>query len=113
MLVDEGKAKISKAAFLQAEDRYSKYRLRSLQDEWIVEYPSLLEFSHLLKKKPQIFAISDMDPKVTSEFCLEYAISNLYKADSISVAARELAEAQRSVMDFREVSATLHETAPK
>jgi hypothetical protein len=40
----EGKAKITKQALWDAEGRYSKYRLRSLQDEWVVEYPSLIEF---------------------------------------------------------------------
>jgi hypothetical protein len=96
----EGKPKITKSALLAAEERYSKYRLRSLQDEWIVEYPSLLEFTHILKRRPPIFAISDIDPGETAEFCLAYAISNCEKTDALSLAAQDFAEARTTVPDL-------------
>jgi hypothetical protein len=96
----EGKARITKHALSEAEGRYSKYRLRSLQDEWIVEYPSLIEFSHLLKKQPRTFAITDVNTVEVADYCLAYTITNCEKDDSLSTWARNVAEGRDEPAQF-------------
>lgn len=47
-----GKPTITKEMIRDGEGVYSKNRLRSLQDEWISDYPSLVDCAVLLKQRP-------------------------------------------------------------
>lgn len=88
----EGKATITKTMVLTAEGEYSKNRLRSLQDEWITDYHSLIAFSTILKKKPKQFRLEELDRAELEQFCLDYSVSNPHRGDLLSVSAFVFAE---------------------
>jgi hypothetical protein len=96
----EGKAAITKTILFKAEALYSKYRLRSLQDEWITEYPGLIELSSLLKKRPCNFSIQDLDREEVKDLCLRYAVENFDRADQLSLSARTVAESGVGIEEF-------------
>jgi hypothetical protein len=76
----------------QGEGVYSKNRMRSLQDEWINEYPALIECSALLKQQTKAFRLNTIPREEVEEFCLNYAISRHSYSDLLSVQARAVAE---------------------
>ena len=43
-----------------AEADYSAMRFRSLGDEWVADYPTLLKCASLLKKRPASFSVGDI-----------------------------------------------------
>jgi hypothetical protein len=96
----EGRATITKEMLFAAEGVYSKYRLRSLQDEWVSEYPSLIEFTHVLKKQPRVFTIGQVDMADVGEFCLVQAVTNCEKTDVLTGGAREVAEGRLPIVEF-------------
>jgi hypothetical protein len=53
-----------------AEAQYSQLRFRSLGDEWAADYPELLDVSDLLKRRPQLFPISDLSESDLEKLCL-------------------------------------------
>lgn len=99
----EGKAIITKTNLMTAEEEYSKKRLRSLQDEWIADYPSLHDFAFLLRKQKKTFKISDLDKQYVEEFCLSYGVKYPDKTDLLSSQAKEIAEGNARAETFLEV----------
>lgn len=91
---------ISKTHLFAAEQDYSKYRLRSLQDEWYADYPYLIEFSYILRKKPKHFRISDISTQEIQEFCLQYVIDHSDKTDRLSTLSRQYIELDMSETNF-------------
>ncbi len=89
-----GKATITRELIVNGEGTYSKNRLRSLQDEWISDYPSLIECSSLLKQKPKAFRLNSFLREDVEEFCLNYSIDNRgrSRADLLSVQANAVAD---------------------
>lgn len=88
----QGCPTITKTMLFAAEGTYSKNRLRSLQDEWFADYPSLIDFTSVLRKQPSHFEIGEIDRRKVEEFCLNYHISNYDKKDELSSCAKNLAE---------------------
>jgi len=88
-----GKPTITQTMILSGEGVYSRDRLRSLQDEWVVDYPSLLESASLLKQRPKTFRLDSIERDEVEEFCLEFASTNIGSNDLISAHARAVAEA--------------------
>jgi hypothetical protein len=70
-----GRAALTKEMVFEGEGIYSKNRMRSLQDEWISDYPSLIDCSALLKQRPNTFRISAIPQEQVEEFCLEFSVS--------------------------------------
>jgi hypothetical protein len=97
----EGKPTITKTTLLSAEGLYSKYRLRSLQDEWITEYPGLIDFSHILKKRPSIFSLAEIKSEDLQDLCLRYSLDNFDRNDQLSGAARTVAESGSQIEEFK------------
>lgn len=90
-----GKPMLTTEMVFLGEGSYSKLRMRSLQDEWISDFPSLIECSTLLKQRPFSFKISTIPQDEVEEMCLNQSIKN---ADSFS--RRDLLSAQaRAVVD--------------
>lgn len=54
----------------EAEGEYSRGRLRSLADEWIGDYPDLMDLTVLLKNRSERFRVSEL----TDDACLDVAI---------------------------------------
>ncbi len=53
------KPKFTQKYVLAAESVYSRNRLRSVGDEWQIDYPELLDFAKLLHGQPASFTLSD------------------------------------------------------
>lgn len=91
---------ITKSMLLRAEGNYSKNRLRSLQDEWLADYPTLIEFTSLLRKKNRRFKMGDLENDELEDLCLDYAIKYPNRNDALSVQARNAAEGLVSLVGF-------------
>jgi len=70
----EGKPKMTQATITQAEVSYSDNRLRALADEWIVDYPNLIELVLFLKQFPKQFHLDQVRSKI-EERMLDFLIS--------------------------------------
>src|ERR1017187_9710797 len=89
-----GKAVMTRDLVFQGEGIYSKNRMRSLQDEWISDYPSLIEFSALLKQRSSVFRLDAIPREQVEDFCLEYTVSNRSygNSDLLTAQARAVAD---------------------
>ena len=89
-----GKAALTKDFILQGEGVYSRNRMRSLQDEWINDFPSLIDCSALLKQRASTFRFSSIPRDEVEEFCLTHSIKNQgsAQADLLSIQARAVVE---------------------
>lgn len=86
----------------QAEGVYSKERLRSLGDEWISDYPGLLDFSEVLKSRRVAFqagsiACEDIE-NICLQYCIEYPDQN---DDTLSRQAHRLVDGSIDASEFR------------
>lgn len=97
-----GKAMLTKEMVFEGEGSYSRHRLRSLQDEWITDYPSLIDCITLLKKQPRCFKLGSLVREQVEEFCLTYSIENpsYSRRDLLSVQARAVADGINSWESF-------------
>lgn len=96
----EGKITIQKTTLLAAEGDYSRNRLRSLQDEWFADHPSLIDFTFLLKKQQKNFKIGDLGKKLIEDFCLNYIIEHPERNDKLSLYAKDIIEDNMTVDMF-------------
>lgn len=90
-----GKALLTKEMVFEGESIYSKNRMRSLQDEWISDYPSLIETSALLKQRPNTFRLTLIPREQVEEFCLNQTINNrsiIYRPDLLTTQARAVVD---------------------
>ena len=83
-----------------AESQYSKNRLRSLGDEWFSDYPSLIRFTFILRKRQSKFQIKEIPAAEIEDWCLEYTVDHLDKNCSLAVEARKVAEGVIAVDNF-------------
>lgn len=86
------KPAITKTMILQGEGVYSRNRMRSLQDEWVNEYPTLIDCAGLLKRQTPVFRLSDLVQYQVEDFCLGQAVADSAKRDLLSTQARAVAE---------------------
>lgn len=65
---------ITASKLKDAEAEYSELRLRSLQDEWVAEFPELLDLAIMvLRKKPRSFRVGEVSDDEIEEACLKIA----------------------------------------
>jgi hypothetical protein len=95
------KPEITAKMILQAEGEYSQRRLRSLSDEWGVDYPELNDCVEILKKRPVRFPLSDIGDDAVSDLCLALATKVGGKQRGITLWAKEVAEAWMQPREFR------------
>lgn len=100
IVLAEAHPSINKKMLLTAEGEYSKNRLRSLQDEWLADYPTLIDFTFLLRKKQKQFRLEDLDNSDLHEFCLDYAVKYPERKDALSSQAKTAAEGLTSFSCF-------------
>jgi hypothetical protein len=86
------KPNVTREMILEGEGVYSKNRMRSLQDEWINDYPSLIDCSTLLKQKTRTFRLDSFERTQVEEFCLNFAISHYNRTDLLAVQAKAVAD---------------------
>ncbi len=91
---------ISKKTLQTAEGEYSKNRLRSLQDEWIADYPTLIDFSFILRKKQYCFRLEDMNDFELQDFCLNYTTKYPERTDVMSNQAKLASEGLIPIFSF-------------
>lgn len=102
----EGKTIISKTALLTAEGEYSKKRLRSLQDEWVSDYPSLADLAFILRKSPKQFRVGDLNEEAIQDFLLDYVIKHSDRDDFLSLQVRNTIEGSVPLKGF--IATLLH-----
>lgn len=68
---------ISVRMLKEAEGEYSRGRLRSLADEWVGDFPDLMNLTALLKNRPDRFKVRDL----TDDDCLDALIKLLAVKD--------------------------------
>ena len=76
----EAEGFITERVVIDAEKEYSKYRLRSLQYEWFVDYPGLINLVAILRQKPSSFLLRDITDDEIENLCLDY-VANPPKPD--------------------------------
>jgi hypothetical protein len=92
---------ITSKMITQAEGVYSQERLRSLRDEWDMDYPELLDCVEPLKKKPPRFRLNAITPEAISEFCLGLAARSEGRSGVISGWASSLADLKMTPAEVR------------
>jgi hypothetical protein len=90
-----GKPVLTKEMIFEGEGLYSKNRMRSLQDEWQSDYPSLIDCLTLLKQRPSSFKLGSYSREEIEEFCLNLSISGRVVSGSSDL----LATQARAVVD--------------
>ena len=97
----EGKPRVNVDTLKRAEGEYSRQRLSALGDEWSTDYPGLLDFVDILKKRSPSFSLIQVKYDDISELCLKSAIE--YPSDSgiLREHARNVAEGLVDVIDFK------------
>ena len=86
----EGKPRVSADTLRRAEGEYSRQRLRALGDEWYEDYSDLLDYVAILKRRPEMFRLSEVTPEEVIELCLNTVISQNEGAGPLSAAARRV-----------------------
>ncbi len=96
----EGKTTISKTTLFAAEGDYSKNIIRSLQDEWYADYPGLIEFAFILKRRNNRFTLGDITKMDVESFCLDYIIKYPDRNDRLSGYAKDVVDGIMSGEQF-------------
>ena len=94
---------ISPKTIQNAEHEYSRFRLRSLADEWFADYPNLLEYAMILKGKPSHFQLSLLRKEDVEDFCLALSITKPEYNDDLSYAGSQVATGECHVEDFKKI----------
>lgn len=95
----EGRAQITSEMVIAAEGIYSKNRLQSLQEEWVVDYPRLLDFCWFLKKRHSQFKLKVFTQKDVEDFCTDYSLKT-NSSDYLSAEAKKLANGEVTLEVF-------------
>lgn len=74
-----------------AEREYSHQRLRALEDEWHADYPGLLDYADILKKRPPSFGLGQIECNDIAEICLNSAIEHPNEHGPLREHARNVA----------------------
>ncbi len=85
-----------------AEGKYSESRFRSLADEWIGDYPTLLECaSRILKNKKPTFLVKDINLIEIENLCFDLAIRRYSRMDLLYSKALDVSEGNMKLENFR------------
>ena len=66
----EGESRVSIGTLRSAEVTYSKQRLRSLGDEWKLDYPCLVDYTRILVRRPRCFRLESITDSELEEFAV-------------------------------------------
>ena len=100
-LIDQAidRPQITQTLLRNAEAEYSRRRYRSLGDEWNADYPELLCFAEVLKKRPVTFHVRDLQDDQLVDKCLEVATTN--KGEELWAWANDVVEEKMRLADLR------------
>lgn len=97
----EGRPRLSADTLRRAEGEYSRQRLRALGDEWYADYPGLLDFTDILKKRPPSFTLNQVLYNEISELCLRSVIDHPEDSGVLREHARNVVEGLVDVDSFK------------
>lgn len=101
------KPQITSQMILSAEGEYSRARLDALCDEWFADYPSLREFTALLKKRRSSFTLDSISDDECLEVCYERAVCESSYDDELTRIAIRRFEGTISPSEFRQKLASV------
>lgn len=97
----EGRPRLSADTLRRAEGEYSRQRLRALGDEWYADYPGLLDFTDILKKRPPSFTLNQVLNNDVSELCLRSVIDHPEDSGVLREHARNVVDGLVHVDSFK------------
>jgi len=100
ILMAQGAATITSDRLKEAEGAYSRERLRCLADEWHADYPNLLRFVDILKKRNRRFRLGTITDHECEAFCNQVASESLSE-DPLQHAVWELSSGADRYAIFR------------
>ncbi len=98
----KGKPAIPVSVLKMAAREHARDRLRSLADEWHSNFPDLLEFGDVLKKKPASFRLREIAVDEIEELCLRVVVVDTSVTGPLAMKARSVVENLLSARAFRE-----------
>ena len=66
-----GKSTITASKIKDAEATYSELRYRAIGDEWIEDYPNLLNSLKILREKEKTFIFNEISEKIIEDFVID------------------------------------------
>ena len=84
-----------------AEGEYSQKRLRALGDEWSGDYPTLLDFTEILERKPCTFKIISLQEGDIEELCLLVAEKDPAGTGVLQKIAMQVVDCVISIESFK------------
>jgi hypothetical protein len=96
-----GKPEITAQMILHAEGEYSQKRLRSLLDEWHVEFPELEACTAILKRSPSQCVLSDISLERITDLCLDLAAAENGPRSFIRDMAEKVTDDKIKPSEFR------------
>ena len=97
----DGKPKLNVSELKDAEGQYSQQRLRALADEWNADYPELLYFVEVLKRRPQSFSLKQVEHNKIADLCLKLVIEPPRESGILTEQARSVVETFIDEEDFK------------
>ena len=92
----EGTTQITPTQMRSAEITYSRKRLQSLTHEWFVDYPLLMTYCDLLKKRTSSFKRSAITRQEVDDIALDLSILDKHPNDPIHKIAKQYTESSIS-----------------
>ncbi len=86
----------------QAEGEYSRARLRSLADEWHADYPNLIRFADILKKRRSAFRLAEIAEEQCAEFCISVVIEGVREKDDLWNTAEAVVDCSMHPVEARD-----------
>lgn len=97
------RAQITASMLREAEGEYSRARLRSLGDEWVGDYPNLVDFALIFQGLRKQFSIDALAVSQCENFCLEFLTKGDHERDLFSIQATRLLDGEITVEEFKRV----------
>jgi hypothetical protein len=102
ILAGADKSHIGIREFTIAVGEYSRVRLRALGDEWYADYPRLLDYAGVLKRRSASFKIQTIADHEVEELCLDVAAEFPAKEGTIHSMGHAVVEGDLSPSAFRQ-----------
>lgn len=97
----DGMQKLNVDTLKRAEGEYSRQRLRALGDEWNADYPGLLDFAAVLKRRSPSFKLGQISQSEIEDLCLKSAIEYPAASGLLREQANSVAESIIDPSDFK------------
>lgn len=93
--------RLTEKQMANAEGEYSRSRLRALADEWIADYPFLLEFARILNRRPSSFKLSTISNREIEDLCLNIVAEKPEGSGILHDSAKIVVDCMLPTEDFK------------